>query len=106
MVDGYRSVPRHEVAALVAEDFDRTPLTSQHEVRKSVRVEIAEHCSAHQTHFLQALVNDQAASIVLEHQGVGRGGPSAGNRSPAYEHIKIAIAVDVRQSQRPRAAFL
>ena len=53
IVDCHLSVPQHEIAAVVAEDFERSPFAGQNQFRIAVPIQITEDRSAHQSNSRQ-----------------------------------------------------
>src|SRR5216117_2149227 len=107
MVDSYRSVPWHELAALVAEDFQRAPFATQNQLRKTVTVQVTPDGAADQADFFQqtAVLRIQLELLpvtAIDSRGSGLG-VAPRNYTSAGEQIEVAVRVHVRQRQRARA---
>ncbi len=87
-------VPRRESAVVIAEDFDRTPVTRENEFRKSVASEIAENSAGDEAEFMPLDRQFVVVAVVAVKS-------TAGSNPTAEENIEIAVSVDVSDCNRP-----
>src|SRR5437867_7196336 len=101
MVDGHGSVPRNELAALVAQEPNRRPLASQRKIRIAVSVQVGENRAADEAKIRKTLRHAERVAVAAQQVGSGRFGVAASRDTAAEKKVQLTVAVHVCQSERP-----